>query len=1068
MTILNETEMADEQGAGPDAVAREYLEKLLDRHRLGASENDIRSAFRDFLVRTGIASDENEIVTETRPASDSRNKVDLYIRNTYVEFKRSLIKSGVIDPEAIAQLDGYILENAKAGNGIQNGILTDGQNYLKRSVGDDILPIVTESRHEVFDRPDQGNRLYEYLGRIVDTQAENITPDAVMLTKYFGLESDVFKTATALLTDSHRNNRDQPTVAVKRKLWRELLQVAIGQNSVDDAEENDWLFVRHTYLTALVGIIVQAHFGIDIPHYANTEPGNLLSGEILRQQTGLKGITESDLFAWPLEAGEYSYLGVIARQVEKFNWEQNADGLAATLYQNTISQEERKRMGEYYTPRWLAKAITEEMITDPANTRVLDPACGSGTFIEAAIRHIIAHTAELSPGERLAKLQENIAGIDLHPVAVQLAKATWVIASHETITEARQAGMAADVITAPIHLGDSMQLRYENSELDAQGYITLDTGETLEGHTGEVRFQVPLSLARDAERFDNMMMEISRAIERDDDAARVLDDFGITGSAERPTMEATIANMRALRDADRNHVWAYYLRNMTRPMVIAEEKVDAIIGNPPWLTYDQSANIIREELKSLSQTRYQIWAGGNNAPHQDVATLFYCRIAELYLREQGLIGMVLPHSALRTGHHLKWRNAYYETKRPVRSREAKQAMSFDFSVKRPWDLDNLEPNDFFPIASCVVFARLPGYRGDFQLHQREAKPLALGQVEIWSGPTDTPQVKRRLSHLIQNDGTFRSPYAGLSNQGPTITDRRLFFVTHTPNKNKLALPDTSVTYPRIGTLDKKKYSVRDLNGQVVSNDNLLSVYLGECLAPYVALPPLTAALPVSKASLTMPLDEETGEIDRQGLDENLRARWEKMERLWEANRGKTDTKSLMQNLNWLNKLARQLEYLRDPGDRPVRIAYTQSGRPTAALIVDSKAILDRNLYQVTCRNLDEAHYLLAIINSNALAKAAKPFCASNWAKEIRHLEKHLWRLPIPRYDADDERHTELSRLGQVAAQETSQRVQELTERHGTEWVTSDRVRRDLRSGWQTTSATAIAIETAVGELLGTG
>ena len=246
------------------------------------------------------------------------------------------------------------------------------------------------------------------------------------------------------------------------------------------------------------------------------------------------------------------------------------------------------------------------------------------------------------------------------------------------------------------------------------------------------------------------------------------------------------------------------------------------------------------------------------------------------------------------------------------------------------------------------------------------------------------------------------------------------------------------------------------------------VILGECLAPYVALPPLTAALPVSKASLTMPLDEETGEIDRQGLDENLRARWEKMERLWEANRGKTDTKSLMQNLNWLNKLARQLEYLRDPGDRPVRIAYTQSGRPTAALIVDSKAILDRNLYQVTCRNLDEAHYLLAIINSNALAKAAKPFCASNWAKEIRHLEKHLWRLPIPRYDADDERHTELSRLGQVAAQETSQRVQELTERHGTEWVTSDRVRRDLRSGWQTTSATAIAIETAVGELLGTG
>ena len=78
------------------SVAREYLGKLLERNKQGASENDIRSAFRDFLVRTAIAADEGEIVTETRPAADSRNKVDLYIRNTYVEFKRSIIKGGVM------------------------------------------------------------------------------------------------------------------------------------------------------------------------------------------------------------------------------------------------------------------------------------------------------------------------------------------------------------------------------------------------------------------------------------------------------------------------------------------------------------------------------------------------------------------------------------------------------------------------------------------------------------------------------------------------------------------------------------------------------------------------------------------------------------------------------------------------------------------------------------------------------------------------------------------------------------------------------------------------------------
>ena len=36
-----------------------------------------------------------------------------------------------------------------------------------------------------------------------------------------------------------------------------------------------------------------------------------------------------------------------------------------TLYQNVITQEERKRLGEYYTPRWLAKEITETVVDAP-------------------------------------------------------------------------------------------------------------------------------------------------------------------------------------------------------------------------------------------------------------------------------------------------------------------------------------------------------------------------------------------------------------------------------------------------------------------------------------------------------------------------------------------------------------------------------------------------------------------------------------------------------------------------------------------------------------------------------
>ena len=1053
----------------------ETFASVIRCHNDGASENDIRTAFQFFAVVAGIAG-HNEMKTEAPPGPGGQGRMDLYVHNTCIEFKTDIFRNGSIHPPYVAQLDGYIDQLVRAGTGVQNGILTDGVHYLIRHIGDDKLPMQQGESHAVFDTPEQAPILREYLHKVISAPASDISPTPENLTRYFGVDSDVFRAANTLLVEAHRQHRDNPTVAVKRQLWKELLQVALGQDSVKDGEQDDWLYVRHTYLTSLVGIIVQAHFEIDVLQYAQADPSGLVRGDLLLQQTGLKGITESDLFAWPTEIGQNEYLTVIANQVAQFDWQQDSDELAATLYQNIIPRPERERLGEYYTPRWLAKAITEELVNEPAITRVLDPACGSGTFIEAAIKHVIAATTDLSPSQQLDILRNNIAGIDLHPVAVQLAKATWVISCHDVIMAVRASAAAHADVTAPIHLGDSLQLRYDNSELTAQGYIELKTGEKLEGR--EINFQIPLSLARHTERFDNLMLEIATAIDKGDDTDRILERYGITDEAERTPLETSISNMEAMHAVNRNHVWAYYLRNMIRPAVISEQKVDVIVGNPPWLTYSQSADIIRDELKNLSENRYQTWAGGPNAPHQDVATLFYCRVMELYLQPGAKIGMVLPHSALRSGNHLKWRNGYYESKVPKGSNEAKQAISADFSIKAPWDLDNLDPNTFFPMPASVVFARAPGLRGDLAVHKRSAKPLAPGPVEMWSGPTDTRDVRREIASLIHDDGTFKSPYHNFANQGPTITDRRLFFVKAVPNAKRMALPDTYVTSPREGAQDKKRYSVAGLDGHIISGDNLFNVYLGESLAPYAALEPLTAALPVSKTNKRMPSHEDTGEVDQQELDTNMRARWEKMERLWEANRSKTDTKSLTQNLNWISKLTTQLAYLRNPGARPIRIAYTQSGRPTAALITDDTAILDRTLYQVTCSNLNEAYYLLAIINSSALAKAAKPFCTTNWAREIRHLEKHIWKLSIPLYDPKLTLHRQLARLGQTAANEAHARIEEMHQLKGLP-PKSDAARNELRSNWQQPinppkrkrkaperfSSTASSIEQAVAQLL---
>ena len=1052
-------------------AATEHLGRILNRHDNGDSENDIRTAFRDFILHTEIIDDESEIKTEVPPASDSIKRVDMFTRNTYIEFKTNLIVNGRVEPSYITQLDGYLLESVKSGWGIQNGILTDGKHFLKRNIGESILPIAQNSSR-TFDRSTQGPHLKNYLFDIINTDTQNIAPSPDTLTKHLAGGSDLLNQATALLKDAHDANRDNPTVAVKRKLWQDLLEVALGQDSTGDPDTADWLFIRHTYLTTLIALILQAHFGIDIVHEAEHAPDALLNGETLHAHTNLKGVIESDLFQWSAEIGATQYIRTIARKVAQFDWSKRPDELAAILYQNTITPEERRKMGEYYTPRWLAKTIVDELITDPQNTVAMDPSCGSGTFIECLVRNIIEHSHNRNqhPIDTLRELQNNVIGIDLHPVAVQLAKATWVLNSHEVINAARYADHQND-IAPPVYLGDSLQLRYERNVLTRPDHITLRTTEQMPGQTDTVAFDIPMSLARESDRFDPLLLDLAQAVVQGTDTDAVLDRHQITDPVERKTMTQTAEQMRKLQAIERDHVWAYYLRNMVRPAVISEQRVDAIVGNPPWLSYNKSADIVREELVNLSLNSYNIWVGGRQASNQNIATLFFSRVTDLYLKPQGKIGMVLPHNVLRSGQHLKWRSGYWQSQ----SSNNKRAVAVDFTAKTPYDLDNLEPNSFFPIPSAVVFAQLRGRSNDFDQIKRQAHSLAPGRVEMWSGPTNTPQVNRLPETLHHDDGEFHSPYADIARQGPSIRDRRLFLVRVEPNQTKFAAPGTFITYPRTSGQDKKKYDVGALHGNVVHEDNLFDVYLGESIAPYVTLPPLTAVLPVDKQTMTLPLDHSGGQKDAKGrtlrnnpyevdtaqLDTRIQNRWKLMSSLWDANKGKNDKKSLYQRLNYNNILTTQLGWMRNNRDRPVRIAYSAHGEPTAALICDDKAVLDEMLYQVTCLNLDEAYYLLAIINSNALATAVKPFCTTNWARKIRHLHKHLWKLPIPTYDPNNTDHINLSRLARRATVEAQTIITNL----GNPPPTVTKARSILRHEWQPNSATAQGIETAVQQLL---
>ena len=810
----------------------------------------------------------------------------------------------------------------------------------------------------------------------------------------------------------------------------------------------DDLFVRHTYLGAVIGMVVQASFGIDIRILAETNPADLLQGRELYRATGLHGVLESDFFAWPNEVGGTPLLRTIARRVARFEWTEAPADTAATLYESVIPPEERRQLGEYYTPTWLARAMVRELVDDPLNQRVLDPACGSGTFLAEAVTHFItaAERSGWEPREILNRLREAVTGIDVHPVAVHLARAAWTLAARPAINAAGTTGYDSS-LSIPVYLGDALQLRFRTGDMFAENAITIQTSD--EENT-ELVF--PVSLVERAEDFDAIMGDISDYIQQGDDPALALDDNHVNDPAEREIIGNTIAAMQRLHDRGRDHIWAYYTRNMVRPVALSRSRVNVVIGNPPWINYNQTADILRTELQNLSRDRYGIWAGGRYATHQDVAGLFFARSVDLYLKNGGVIGFVLPHSALQAGQYSKWRGGQWQAGKAIPS------VQVDFSFKPAWDLEQLKPNTFFPVPASVVFARKlsPDASG---------KPLA-GTVERWRGNAGADDVWREEVGITDTGKAGESPYAGLSRNGATIFPRVFFFVKETANTAIVQAAPTVTVNPRRGSQDKVPWKDLDLaaiTGQTVENRHLFNVHLGETIAPYVALEPLKALLPLKQGDAAIPTDDNgPGGIRLGGLERRMRERWQTVSRLWEDNKALANNLNLLGQLDYYGKLSAQLDWQRNTGERSIRVLYNQSGAPTAALVEDDRTLVDYTLFWIACKDRQEANYLLAIINSQVLYKAVSPMMAKGQFG-ARHLQKHLWKLPIPAFDPANELHVAIAAAGAAAAAGAGKQLAQLRKQRGDE-LTVTIARRELRA-WLRASRQGKAVETAVGKLL---
>ncbi len=805
------------------------------------------------------------------------------------------------------------------------------------------------------------------------SERHDLDPAPRTVRAELGRDSLAFRAAFLALSELWGALRAHPEAAVKRQLWDRLLAEVYGQPVGDDR-----LFLQHTYLTAVAKVVAARVFDL-----TTDDPADILGGAALEAR-GIHGAVEADFFDWPLlDPRGLDLLRRLARQASRFRLADVREDVMKALYESLIDPEQRKDLGEYYTPDWLAARLARRAVRRPLTERVLDPACGSGTFLFHAIRRLRAAAAEAGwePARRVAACAALVRGLDVHPVAVIIARVTWLLALGEDV-RARQGRL-----TVPVFLGDAMQWNIET--VATQREVVLEVPD-------EPPLRVPAGFAEDQGRLEGAVAAMRDGIARDvpapDYRARLARQGGAAvAPRDLDAMEAAYARVLALHRAGRDGIWPFVLRNLVQPLWLArpEQRADVLLGNPPWVAYRFLSAPMQQRLRDGSM-RMKLWVGGHLSTQQDLCALFTMRAAMLYLKPGGRIGFVLPYAALN--------RPTYAGLRAGDGRDVglrwQVAWSFDEKV-RP----------LFPVPACAMV----GVRGPTGRLPRQVVRFAGALPRRDAGPDEARAALRGRRDAWPPVPTLlgASPYRARFKNGATVFPRRFFLVELEATGRLGANPAAPMVRGRAGGQDKAPWRTLDPPRGAVEREFLRPLILGETLAPFRLLPTALAVIPALPDGTVM----DSRSADREGFS-GLRDWMEKVEGLWNAHARKDaagDAKmTLGERLDHQRTLKGQFPLA------PLRVAYAKAGTLFAASVVrEAAAVIDHMAYWTAARSAEEARYLVAVLNADALRLkiAAMQSKGQGGARDFDNL---IWELPIPEYDARDPAHRALAALATEA------------------------------------------------------
>ena len=131
-------------------------------------------------------------------------------------------------------------------------------------------------------------------------------------------------------------------------------------------------------------------------------------------------------------------LSKVLKRLNRFNFEYVNRDILGHVYEDYLPKQERKELGEYYTPLEVVQFMLDSVDYRPnkgiGRKKVLDPACGSGTFLTEVTERLIQHYLrkfnknsihELDADEArtvLERVEENVYGIDINPFAAHISQ----------------------------------------------------------------------------------------------------------------------------------------------------------------------------------------------------------------------------------------------------------------------------------------------------------------------------------------------------------------------------------------------------------------------------------------------------------------------------------------------------------------------------------------------------------------------------------------------------------------------------------------------------------------------